>query len=57
MRPESPYFDDVTDEMLDPIYSLSKSTPFSKIFCLDSHIIEIDLMRKKFIRSRDKYIE
>ena len=57
VRPESPFFEDLTDEMLDPIYSLSKSTQFTKIFCLDGHVIEIDLIRKKFIKYRDRYIE
>lgn len=57
VRPESPDLDDVTDEMLSPIYSLTKSTPFTKIFCVDGHIIEIDLKRKKFVKIRDKYLE
>ncbi len=57
VRPESPDFDDVTNEMLIPIYSLAESTPFTKIFCLDGHIIEIDLKRKTFIKIRDKYTD
>lgn len=55
VRPESPDLNDVTEDMLAPLYSLGKSSPFSKIYCLDSHILEIDLIKKTFVKVRDKY--
>lgn len=53
VRPETPILDDVTEEMLSPLFSLKETTPFTKIFCMDSHIIEIDLIRKKIVTIRN----
>ena len=48
VRPECLAFEDVTLEMLTPLYSLAETTNFTKILCLDNHFVTIDLKKKKF---------
>jgi hypothetical protein len=56
IRPESPIFEGITSEMLNPLYSDGADTIFGKIFCLDSHIVSIDLKQKEFQICRTKHI-
>jgi hypothetical protein len=48
VRPESPFFKDVTQEMLTDFYLIAKTTVFSKVICLDSNFVTIDVEKQKF---------
>ncbi|MGI1677617.1 MAG: hypothetical protein K6L75_02715 [Cellvibrionaceae bacterium] len=49
VRPESPIFDDLTDEMKNELFSLGNKTEFSQIICIDSKYVTIDLMNRNFV--------
>lgn len=48
VRPESPNFKNVKKEMQSPLYSLAETLSFTKVMCLDSHFVTIDLKNQKF---------
>jgi hypothetical protein len=54
VRPESLFFEDVSLEMLSPLFSLAETTKFTKIFCLDNHFVTIDLKEKSFEWGKSK---
>lgn len=49
VRPESPAFEDLTERMKDELFSLSSHTDLSKIICIDSEYVTIDLVNRIFL--------
>ena len=56
VRPESPYFDDVTDGMKKDLFSLATETGFHELVLIDGHYLTVRLDSEEFILERNNLL-